>query len=72
MIEKLLKAGADPNTAGTEDETPLMTVARTGSVDAAKVLLAHGAKVDARESWHGETALMWAAAEKHPAMVSAL
>ena len=55
-----------------EDETPLMTVARTGSVDAAKVLLAHGAKVDARESWHGETALMWAAAQKHPAMVSAL
>ena len=51
---------------------PLMTVARTGSVDAAKVLLAHGAKVDARESWHGETALMWAAAQKHPAMISAL
>jgi ankyrin repeat protein len=72
MIEKLLTAGADANAAGTEDETPLMTVARTGSVDAAKVLLAHGAKVDTREGWHGETALMWAAAESHPAMVSAL
>ena len=72
MIEKLLKAGADPNAAGPEDETPLMTVARVGSVPAAKVLLAHGAKVDARESWHGETALMWAAAQKHPDMISAL
>jgi uncharacterized protein len=72
MIEKLLKAGADANAAGTEDETPLMTVARTGSVEAAKVLIAHSARVDARESWHGETALMWAAAQKHPAMMSAL
>lgn len=72
MIEKLLKAGADANAAGPEDETPLMTVARTGSVAAAKVLLAHGAKVAARESWHGETALMWAAAQNHPEMMSAL
>ncbi|HEY3825631.1 MAG TPA: ankyrin repeat domain-containing protein [Bryobacteraceae bacterium] len=72
MIEKLLKAGADPNASGTEDETPLMTIARTGSVESAKVLLAHGAKTDTRESWHGETALMWAAAQSHPAMISTL
>jgi uncharacterized protein len=72
MIGKLLKAGADANAAGTDDETPLMTVAHTGGVDAAKVLIAHGAKVDARESWHGETALMWAAAQKHPPMMTAL
>ncbi len=72
VIGKLLKAGADPNATGPESETPLMTVARTGNVDAAKVLIAHGAKVDARETWHGETALMWAAAERHPGMVAAL
>jgi ankyrin repeat protein len=72
MIEKLLKAGADANSAGIEDETPLMTVAHTGGVEAAKILIAHGAKVDAREGWHGETALMLAAAQKHPAMMSAL
>ena len=47
-----------------------MTAARTGNVDAAKVLLAHGANVDAKESWHGETALMWAVAQKHPDMVA--
>jgi ankyrin repeat protein len=72
MIEKLLKAGADPNAAATEGETALMTVARTGKVDAAKVLLDHGAKVDAKENWHGETALMWATAESHPAMMREL
>jgi ankyrin repeat protein len=49
-----------------------MTVARTGVVEAAKVLLDHGAKVDAREEWHGQTALMWAVDEQHPAMVKEL
>jgi uncharacterized protein len=72
MIERLLKAGADPNAVSTEGETALMTVARTGVVEAAKFLLDHGAKVDAREEWHGQTALMWAVDEKHPAMVKEL
>lgn len=72
MIEKLLKAGADANAAGPEGETPLMTVARTGRVEAADVLLTHGAQVDATESWRGQTALMWATAQQHPAMMKAL
>ena len=72
MIEKLLKAGADANAAAPEGETALMTAARTGNVEAARVLLAHGASVDARESWRGQTALMWAAAQNHPAMVREL
>jgi uncharacterized protein len=72
MIERLLKAGADANATSTEGETALMTVARTGVVEAAKVLLDHGAKVDAREQWHGQTALMWAVDEQHPAMVKEL
>ena len=72
MIERLLKAGADPNAVSTEGETALMTVARTGVVEAARVLLDHGAKVDAREEWHGQTALMWAVDEQHPAMVKEL
>ena len=72
MIERLLKAGADANAVSTEGETALMTVARTGVVEAAKVLLDHGAKVDAREQWHGQTALMWAVDEQHPAMVKEL
>jgi ankyrin repeat protein len=49
-----------------------MTTAHSGSVEAAKVLIEHGADVNARESWHGETALMWAAAQKHPDMLKEL
>ena len=42
-----------------------MTAARTGNADAVKVLLDHGANVNAKEKTLGETALMWAAAENH-------
>ena len=72
MIERLLKAGVDANAAGPEGETALMTAARTGKVAAARVLLDHGAAIDAREEWHGQTALMWAAAQRHPEMVREL
>jgi len=71
-IEKLLAAGADANAAVTEGETALMTASRTGNPDAVKILLDHGAAVNAKESWHGETALMWAAAEGHPEAVKML
>jgi uncharacterized protein len=71
-IERLIKAGADPNFVGPEGETALMTAARTGNVAAAKVLLGHGAVVDARETWRGQTALMWATAQGHPDMVREL
>ena len=65
MVEKLLNAGADPN--GVPAGTPvLMTAARTGNVDIVKALLAHGANVNAKEGARGQTALMWAVAEKHP------
>lgn len=49
-----------------------MLVARTGKVDAAKLLLDHGARVDAKEQWEGQTALIWAAAESQPQMVKLL
>jgi ankyrin repeat protein len=71
-IERLLKAGADVNTPSSEGETPLMTVARAGNVEAAKILLAHGADVYARETWHRQTALMYAAGESHPDMMRLL
>ncbi len=47
--------------------TALLAVARTGNVEAAKLLLEHGATVDAREKLGGQTALMWASARRHPA-----
>ena len=37
-----------------------------------KALLARGADVNAKESAHDQTALMWAAAERHPEVVRML
>jgi uncharacterized protein len=71
MVEKLLKAGADPN--GSPSGTPvLMVAARTGNTDTVKLLLSHGANANARESARGQTALMWAVAEKHPEVARTL
>ena len=49
-----------------------MTAARTGRADAVEVLLAHGAEVNARERFRGQTALMWAAAHGGDAAVETL
>src|SRR3989442_13350296 len=72
MIELLLKAGADPNSALPEGETALMTAARSGSVDAVNTLVAGGAEVNRKEAWRGQNALMWAAAEGHAEVIRAL
>jgi uncharacterized protein len=72
LIEMLVKAGADPNAALTEGDTPIMIASRLGSVAAARALLDLGAQPNAKEGWHGETALMWAAAENHPDVVRLL
>jgi ankyrin repeat protein len=72
MVSRLLEAGADPNLALPGGETPLMNCARTGEAAAVRALVARGARVDARESAHQQTALMWAAAERHPEAVAAL
>ena len=66
MVEKLLAAGANANTPAASGETPLMRCARTGSAAAVKALLAKKAQVDARNTEQGQTALMWAVAQKHP------
>ena len=74
IVETLLEAGADANRPSPHGETPLMVAARTGVVDSVTALLRRGADaaVDAREGWRGQTALMWAAAEGHAAVVAPL
>lgn len=72
MVAVLLKAGANPNVANWTGETPLMTCSATGTVEGVKALLAKGADTAVAEKKKGQTALMWAVAEKHPDVVKAL
>jgi ankyrin repeat protein len=72
LVEILLNAKADANRANEDGETPVMLAARTGSVKVAETLVFHGANVNAREQFRDQSALMWAAAEGHPEMVSFL
>jgi uncharacterized protein len=72
LVRQLLKSGANPNTAISTGETPLMTCSKTGSVDAVRMLVEYGAAITAKEPAQNQTALMWAAAERHPDVVQAL
>lgn len=72
MVKKLLGAGANPNLVKETGESPLMTCANTGVADAVKALLDAGADVNASENREQQNALMWAAAERHPAVVKLL
>jgi ankyrin repeat protein len=72
VIQALLKAGADPNFRNQDGETPLMAAARSGKVDAARALLAAGADINAKETWGGQSAIMWASAQCQADMVKFL
>jgi ankyrin repeat protein len=49
-----------------------MTCARSGADEAVRTLLARGADVNAKEPTQNQTALMWAAAERHPKVLQTL
>jgi ankyrin repeat protein len=72
LIARLLEAGADPNIAPPANGSPLMAAARTGNAEAVRLLIAHRADVNAKEASRGQTALMWAVAERHPDVVREL
>jgi ankyrin repeat protein len=72
MIAELLKAGADANSVKANGTTALMTASASGSVDAVKVLLEHGADIKAKENARAQTALMFAAALNRDAVVRLL
>ena len=72
IVERLLDAGANPNSGLRSVETVLMRCAHTGDPEAVRALLTHGASVDAKEPSKGQTALMWAVANRHPEVTRTL
>jgi ankyrin repeat protein len=72
MVDRLLRAGAKPNVALMSGETPLMAASHVGNLNAVKSLLIRGADVNTTEHGRGQTALMWATAERHANVVEAL
>jgi uncharacterized protein len=72
IVNALIAAGADVNHALPEGETVLMTAARTGNVAVLEALLKKDARVEARDGFYGETALIWATDADQADAVAAL
>ena len=72
IVTALIAAGANVNHALPEGETVLMTAARTGNVPVIQALLKRDARVETRDGFYGETALIWAAASDQAGAVTAL
>jgi len=62
MVKALLDAGAQPDRPNQDGETPLMLAIKTGELPVVEMLVKAGANVNAKETFHNQTALMWAAA----------
>ena len=60
LVLKVLQAGADPNVGNDDDQMPLMLAARAGSMPMVEALVKAGAKINTREKFRGQSALMWA------------
>ncbi|MBV9772053.1 MAG: ankyrin repeat domain-containing protein [Bryobacterales bacterium] len=61
MVRTLLNAGAQPDKPNQDGETALMLALKTGALPVVEMLIKAGANVNARETFHNQTALMWAA-----------
>jgi ankyrin len=75
VLAQLLAAGADLQRADRvlpDGQTVLMLAARTGSEPSMRLLVEHGAQVDARETRTGTTALVWAVIDDRADAVRAL
>jgi ankyrin repeat protein len=61
-LKTLLDQGISPNTADDRQITPLMMAAETGSVTTMRILIEHGADINAENAF-GSTALIWSASD---------
>jgi ankyrin repeat protein len=72
LVRMLLDAGANPDSPNQDNQTALMLASQLGSLPIAQMLIDKGANVRAVESFRGQNALMWAAANNHPDIVELL
>jgi ankyrin repeat protein len=72
LVELLLQAGADANLGNDDNQTPLMVAARSGSLPIVQALVKAGARVNEREHYRNQTALMWAISASSPEVVDYL
>lgn len=65
-VERLLAMGvaANPRVKGFNNATPLMWAAAQGATNVVRRLVKSGAAVNAHETFHGGTALIWAASRQ--------
>jgi ankyrin repeat protein len=72
LVRILLDAGANPDSPNQDNQTALMLASQLGSLPIAQMLVDKGANVRAVETFRGQNALMWAAANNHPDIVDLL
>ena len=68
VLERLLAAGFDPNRPDWQGRTALHHYAGRGDVPNARLMLKHGADIDALDDQHHGTPLAWAARKGHEEM----
>ena len=71
VIQRLLEHGADPNICTRDFSTPLHEASSRGWLDAARLLLSYGAKVDEKDG-EGRTPLQVAASKGHEELTKLL
>src|SRR5580704_5495908 len=57
LVKALLDAGAQPDIPNQDGETALMLAIKTGALPVVEMLIKAGANVNARETFHNQTAL---------------
>ena len=69
VLERLLAAGFDPNRSDWQGRTALHHYAGRGDIPNARLMLEHGADIDALDDQYHGTPLAWAARKGHQDMV---